>query len=228
MESSDRRPSDARGTLAVLARGTSPEGPWLVVEKPSGWHTLSGRSDGPTVEDALRSEHPECGLLSEAGLVHRLDLETSGCLLASTSAEGRLAWRERWQGRSGGPILKTYLARAGAAAELGPDGDRGEFTLYFRSRYRRSAKVTVDRSGREAEQGRCRWRMRRRDALGTLLEIELVGPGKRHQIRAGLAALGAPLLGDTLYGGAAAARINLHAWRLEFDDVLVESPPPAW
>ena len=85
--------------LDLLASGVSEEGPWIVLEKPSGWHTLEGRSGRVTVEAALRQLRPDVASLPEAGLVHRLDLGTSGCLLASTTPEGRERWRERWSRR---------------------------------------------------------------------------------------------------------------------------------
>lgn len=65
----------------------------------------------------------------------------------------------------------------------------------------------------------------------SLLEVEL-DTGRRHQIRAHLAWLGHPVLGDPRYG-ATAPRMGLHAWRLELDHpraggrLVVETPPPA-
>lgn len=222
--------------LALLARGRSAEGPWVVVDKPSGWHTLAGRSGGATVEAGLRNLVPECAGLPEAGLVHRLDLGTSGCLLAATTASGRTRWRERWSRVGGRGVAKTYLAIAEASADaMAREGggasrelpSEGGFELHFRSRYRRSAKVTVTERGPAETRGECRWRVEERRGRRVRLSIELIGPGRRHQIRAGLAWLGFPLVGDELYGGPGADRLHLHAWRLAFDETIVESPPPS-
>ena len=60
------------------------------------------------------------------------------------------------------------------------------------------------------------------------LELELIGPGKRHQLRAGCAFLGHPLVGDTLYGEGSEGGVRLHAWRIELDGVIAEAPKPAW
>jgi 23S rRNA-/tRNA-specific pseudouridylate synthase len=73
------------------------------------------------------------------------------------------------------------------------------------------------------------WRVVARDALhGDLVELELVGPGRRHQLRASCAHLGHPLVGDALYRGATADSVRLHAWKVEIDGVTVEAPAPPW
>ena len=196
---------------------------WIALDKPSGMHSVaSPRSDGgPTLEAFLQASFPECRGLPEGGLVQRLDFATSGVLLAATDPESRdrllAAIRD-------GSIGKTYLAVV--------EGERiaaeGDFRLYFSSRYRRSSKVTVRDHGEPQEEGRCRWKtLELREGPRRLLEIALIGAGRRHQIRAGFAHLGAALAGDTLYGGSPASRLALHSWRIELDGACVEAPPPA-
>jgi 23S rRNA-/tRNA-specific pseudouridylate synthase len=213
------------------------EASWLVVAKPAGMHTVAQRgSDAPSVEAWLRAARPELAALEEAGLVHRLDFDTSGCLLVARNETARVRLREAFSGR-GGDIRKTYLALV-----EGRFPDRvlaGAFTLSFTSRHKGSAKVTVHSRGEPETIGRCRWRVLRvvesahASTAHTLLEVELIGPGRRHQIRAGMAHEGHPLVGDTLYGAApAGAGVHLHAWRLDGDDssinALIEAPAPAW
>ena len=204
---------------------------WLVVAKPAGIHSVEQRgSDAPSVEAWLRAERPELVELDECGLVHRLDYETSGCLLVAKDADTRERLREAFSGR-GGDIRKTYLARV--EGRLPERVMAGAFTLSFTSRHKGSAKVTVHTRGEPDTIGRCRWRVRsvagEGTAATTLLEVELLGPGRRHQIRAGLAHEGNPLLGDTLYGGHEAPHGPLlHAWRIEVNGTTVECPPPAW
>lgn len=208
---------------------------WLVIAKPAGWHSVgaAGRAaagDGEesvaagSVESWLRAERPEHASLQEAGIVHRLDLGTSGCLVAARTA----ADYERLRAAVGsaGGARKTYLALVHAGI-----AEQGGFRLYFSSRHKGSRKVTVRREGTAPECGRCRWTVLRRgvDGAHDLVEVELVGRGRRHQIRAGLAWLGHPLAGDGLYGGDLALHSTaaLHAWRVEVDGECVECAPDA-
>jgi len=200
---------------------------WIVLSKPAGWHTLHNPRDpqetsGPTIETWLREAHPECAALPEAALLHRLDFETTGCLAAARSAAALAALRPAFRGPEA-DASKVYLALvAGRPAD-------GSFDLYFTSRHRGSHKATVSPQGDPATLGRCRWRVcSRPDKQCTLLEVRILGPGKRHQIRAGLAYGGYPLLGDSLYGGPNwQAGIALHSWRLRIDSQWVVCPLPA-
>ncbi|MDZ4830128.1 MAG: RNA pseudouridine synthase [Phycisphaerae bacterium] len=207
-------------------------GRWLVIDKPAGWHSVRGatqaRDDGVgVVETWLAAWRTELGALPESGLVHRLDRDTSGCLVVATDPEahGDLVRRFRESVR----VRKTYLARCRAALAEAQPAESGDVTLHFSSRYKGSAKVTVAREGEAKHAGSFRWRvLARDDVAGDLLELDLLGPGKRHQLRAGCAFLGFPLVGDTLYAGTASAGLQLHAWRVVIDDRIVEAPPPGW
>lgn len=212
------RPGSDRGASELVVLASDAEQGWMVVDKPAGWHSVEvSKTDGaPTVEQVLRRDHPPLQGMPEAGLVHRLDQGTSGCLLVATSTASRERLRSAMKD---GSVRKIYLA-----ATDGVIPTEGEFRLFFSSRHRRSAKVSVRSDGTAAEEGRCRWR--RIPGERNLLEVELIGPGRRHQIRAGLASLGAPLRGDELYGGPAAPRLALHAWRLVIDGRTIESPRP--
>lgn len=214
---------------------------WICIDKPEGWHSVDAReSDGsPTVQSWLRTSESACASLDECGLVHRLDKWTGGCMVAATDADARASLRAAFGGEGPHALRKWYTALASPGLR-----EQGEWTMHFGSRYARSAKVTASREGEDASRGTCRWRI-----LGTvrtrvgeshgreqeldLLEVELVGPGRRHQIRAGFAALGHPLAGDSLYGGAVIegrgeGRPALHATRLEVDGLSITAPLPAW
>ena len=205
---------------------------WLVLNKPRGWHSVGAskvrrrpidrptRDGAPDVESWLTSRFQWVQGLPEAGIVHRLDQSTSGCLMVARSREGQLSWREAFQ--SGANVEKIYLAQVAPGIE-----SPGEFDLYFSSRHKRSKKISVARAGQENHRGRCAWRVVGRHGDFDLVEVRLIGAGRRHQIRAGLAFLGHPIINDELYGGpniSNSAIFGLHAWKLVIGGVEIVAP----
>ncbi len=198
----------------------------LVVNKPPGLvvHPGAGHREG-TLLQALLAHCPELarvGDLSRPGLVHRLDKDTSGLLVAAKSASAHADLVRQFQART---VDKTYLALVwGRFRE--PEGEiRGEIGRHPRHRQKMS---TRPRRGKPAVTA---WRVRR-ELPGPLTLVELSPrTGRTHQLRVHLAALGHPVAGDATYGGGAArfqglprlagvrklvARQLLHAWRLSF------------
>ena len=183
----------------------------VAVDKPAGMpsHPLQPGERG-TVVNALVARHPECAEASadprEGGLVHRLDTLTSGVLLAARTAEAWRALREAFSGRQ---VDKRYLA-----VVTGPVADEGEIDLPLRHRGDH-VEPAMAGGGREALTD---FRVLSRAADASLLEVR-IHTGVLHQIRAHLAAIGAPVLGDTDYGGRplpGVDRFFLHAARLGF------------
>ena len=122
-----------------------------------------------------------------------------------------------------GRIQKRYLA-----VIQGRIGRKGDFVLHFTSRYRGSKKMRVTSEGDYTVRGKCRWW--RRDDLHPgpgrqTVEVDLMGAGRRHQVRAGLAFLGTPLVGDCLYGGPESDRIMLHAWAVIIEGRRIPRKP---
>jgi 23S rRNA pseudouridine1911/1915/1917 synthase len=230
-------PDASAATPAVLHRHKR----WICIDKPEGWHSVDAReSDGsPTVQSWLRAHEPACAALEECGLAHRLDKWTGGCLMVATDEATRASLRDAFGGGDSHALRKWYTALVSPGLR-----EEGEWSMHFVGRYARSAKVTTSREGDARSRGTCRWRIigavpvaagasgSQRGELD-LLEVELVGPGRRHQIRAGFAALGHPLAGDALYGGPPMYgeqhdRPALHATRLEVDGTPITAPRPAW
>jgi len=197
---------------------------FMVVNKPAGWHTVRHEgSEGNTLEAWLCEHEPRAAALEEAGLCHRLDQWTSGCVAVALTLDAHTRLRQAFS-QTGSGVRKVYLALVVAGLD-----HHGRFRLNFDNRYKRSAKVSVRESGDAWTAGRCAWRVLRRGPNDhDLVQVELIGPGRRHQIRAGLAFFGHPLLGDTLYGGAASQQpgVALHAWQLTIEEALAQAPAP--
>ncbi len=193
----------------------------LVVDKPAGLLTQADRTGDPDLvslaKTYLKERFDKPGDVF-VGLVHRLDRPTSGVVVhARTSkAAGRLSDQFRRRATE-----KRYLAVvAGQLADAGEmvDGiDKGE-----------GGSVAVVPEGSPGSQrAALRWRTLARDARQSLVEVELL-TGRKHQIRAQLAARGAPVLGDFRYGNQApfdgGRGIALHAVRLTIQHPTKREP----
>lgn len=181
----------------------------LVVDKPAGLaaHPLVP-GEGGTIVDALAARYPEIADASpdarEGGLVHRLDTGTSGCLAV---ARDRATWSAlRLAFSTGDDVFKRYLAivEGHVASPLVVDG-----ALTHDSHDRRRMRAAApDEAGQHARTTALP--IASSSSSFSLVEVEALG-GRRHQVRAHLAAAGHPLVGDTLYGAAAA---DDAAWHL--------------
>jgi len=198
----------------------------LVVNKPPGLvvHPGAGHRGG-TLLNALLAHCPELaavGDISRPGLVHRLDKDTSGLLVAAKSALAHAGLVQQFQERR---VEKTYLALVWGRL---PERE-GEITgVIGRHPTARQKMSTRPRRGKEAV---TTWRVVE-ELPGGLTLVELSPKtGRTHQLRVHLAALGHPVVGDATYGGGAArfqslprlagvrklvSRQLLHAWRLSF------------
>ncbi|MFL5318449.1 MAG: RluA family pseudouridine synthase [Myxococcaceae bacterium] len=205
----------------------------LFVNKPAHRpsHPLKPGETG-TVANAIVAMRPECGQAAEdpreGGLCHRLDVETSGVLLA---AKNRAAWdamRKAFSERGG--VDKRYWALV-----TGPIADDGEIELPLRHHARHSDRVEpAAEGGPGAREAYSEFKVLAREGERSLVEVR-IHTGVLHQVRAHLAAIGAPLVGDALYGGKewpGLTRFFLHARSLEVTHpvsgqrVKVEAPLP--
>ena len=207
----------------------------VALDKPPGRpaHALTPDDRG-TVANFLAARYPQAANASpnplEQGLVHRLDSDTSGVLLAAKNREHWHDLRRKFRERE---IEKRYLALVTGvvrspgkiASPIAPDPRN-------RRRVRVAASPDSDPRARPAL---TRYRPLATYDGSTLLEVEMP-TGVMHQIRAHLASIGHPVVGDSLYGrnGAPkATRQLLHAVSLAFDHpatgrrMRIESPLPA-
>jgi 23S rRNA pseudouridine1911/1915/1917 synthase len=211
----------------------------LVVNKPAGLvvHPAAGHEEHTLVNALL---HHCAGRLSgiggvaRPGIVHRLDKETSGCLVVAKNDETHVALSAQFAGRQ---VQKLYLAIV--CGEL--QRDRGEIRAAIaRHPSHRKRMAVSDGAGREARTG---YRVLERLRGATLVEAAL-HTGRTHQIRVHFQFLGFPILGDQTYGqrqnrrfeelfGFAAPRVMLHAFQLAFvhprtgKRLSFEAPRPA-
>lgn len=183
----------------------------MALNKPSGLAVHGGSGLGYGVIEVLRAARPDLSCLE---LVHRLDRETSGCLLL---AKNRAALASLHALLREGAMEKRYLALVAGRW-------RGEERVLDSplSRVRvgsQARRVRIDEAGKAARTVlRPRWRF----AHCTLLEVAL-DTGRTHQIRVHAASIGHPLAGDDKYGDfgfnrqmreLGLRRLFLHAQRL--------------
>ena len=185
----------------------------LVVDKPGGVvvHPAPGHPAG-TLAQALAGRAAGGPVPSRAGIVHRLDRDTSGLLVVARSDEVHRALSDLIRRRA---VRREYLA----LAEGRPDARSGTIDAPLgRDRLRRTVVSPRTDSPRLA---RTHFRQVEPLARTTLLEVRLE-TGRTHQIRAHLAAIGHPVCGDRPYGGGGCgARLGLdrqflHSARLSF------------
>jgi 23S rRNA pseudouridine1911/1915/1917 synthase len=192
----------------------------VVADKPAGMpsHPLKPGETG-TAANALVGRFPELARVGpsarEGGLVHRLDTDTSGLLLAARTDAAYAALRAQFAARS---VEKGYLAlvagelHAGGEVDVPLAHDPGD------ARRVRPASDPEWAAAHGARAASTRFMPVERRGGFTLVEVE-IPTGVLHQIRAHLAFIGHPLAGDALYGGPALPglwRHFLHASRLGF------------
>ena len=182
----------------------------LIVDKPAGVvvHPARGHWTG-TLAQALAGRGAAGGEPWRAGIVHRLDRETSGLLVVAkdetvhTELKALLAARQ---------LRREYLA----LVEGHPQARTGTIDAPIGRDRRDRVLMSIDTD--EPREARTHFALERRQAATSLLRITLE-TGRTHQIRVHLAAIGHPVCGDPQYGSAGAFGLQrqfLHAARLAF------------
>jgi 23S rRNA pseudouridine1911/1915/1917 synthase len=210
----------------------------VVVDKAAGMvvHPGAGHASGTLVNALLHRVKDLAGVGGELrpGIVHRLDKDTTGCLVVAKHEKALVALQKAFKSRV---VEKTYLALVHGK----PKAEARIETLYGRHpvhRQRFTGKV------KEGKPALTVYRVLEQFEGASLVEVEL-HTGRTHQIRVHLAESGHPLLGDTVYGAGRKAkgrvaeaqevlgRQALHAWKLALPHprtgkgLHLEAPLPA-
>jgi 23S rRNA pseudouridine1911/1915/1917 synthase len=212
----------------------------LVIDKPAGLvvHPGAGNPRG-TLVNALLHFDPKMAELPRAGIVHRLDKDTSGLMVVARSLRAHAALVEQLSARE---VHRQYLAAVVGPMIAGGTVDR-PIGRHPTDRLRQA--VVKEGQGREAV---THYRVRERFRAHTLVECRLE-TGRTHQIRVHMQSAKHPLIGDPLYGGSfklpkaatpelvealrSFRRQALHAEKLEFvhpnsgETVSTSAPMPA-
>jgi tRNA pseudouridine32 synthase/23S rRNA pseudouridine746 synthase len=198
--------SDAVDAQEILRRVLYRDGLMLVIDKPAGLAVHPGPKGGPSLHDyfhALRY-----GLPRPPALAHRLDRDTSGCLVLGHHRKGLAELGRLFKA---GRIRKTYWAVVAG----GPSEDEGRIALPLgRLDAARGWWMKPDAAGQAAETV---WKVLGRSAAAagpfTWLALEPL-TGRTHQLRVHCAAMGWPIVGDAVYGRAprrGGLPLHLHA-----------------
>ena len=185
----------------------------IVVDKPAGMavHPGPGHS-GHTLVNALLAHCPDLpgiGGVQRPGIVHRLDKDTSGLIVAAKDEAAHHGLTRQLAERR---MHKTYLALVDG--RLQPDEALIDAPIGRDSNNRKRMRV----NGVAAREAQTSYRVRQHFSASTYIEASPI-TGRTHQIRVHLASLGHPVVGDAVYGRSTklVLRQFLHAWRLTLD-----------
>ena len=179
------------------------DGEALVIDKPAGLPVDTPRRGGDSIVSRL--DELKCGFKRPPTPMHRLDTDTSGCLLFARTPKARAAFQRAFETRA---VEKYYIAVVGAAI----DEEAGEIDLALAKHSTAEAgwKMVSDPHGSNAV---TRWRRLALRDRSTMVEFQPL-TGRTHQIRAhARAAFGSGIIGDRVYGIPGGPML-LHASRL--------------
>ncbi len=200
-----------------------------VVDKPCGMvvHPAGGRETGTLVNALLYALDGLSGIggVMRPGIVHRLDMDTSGILLVAKNDQAHLSLSKQLKDRS---IGKRYLAVV--EGEMKEAEGLIDQPIGRSKRDRKKMAVTPDGRPSQTE-----WRVLERLFRATLLDVHIL-TGRTHQIRVHMQSAHHPVAGDPVYGlkgGVKVPRMMLHAHTLAFthprtgERMTFTAPPPA-
>jgi 23S rRNA pseudouridine1911/1915/1917 synthase len=189
---------------------------YLVVNKPIGM--LTHAKGGYLKEQTLASWFAERqgwsdelveGHNARRGIVHRLDRTTSGVIALAKNDESEKHLSKQFADRR---VVKEYVAVTTSKPEL----DEAIIDVPIARNANKPHSFKDDSSGKPAQTHyKVLEELKVEGKSGYLVQL-MPKTGRTHQLRVHLAHVGAPILGDTLYGGKKAERVYLHSTKLEF------------
>lgn len=202
----------------------------LVLDKPAGMavHPGTGTPPGTTLIERVWQELGASPSVFQPALAHRLDRGTSGVVVVAKTRKALLDVQKQIQSKD---TPKEYIA----LVEGIPHKSSGKITeklarIDSRDRGAKSIVVHGDAAGLESE---TRWKVRGRYMGFTLMEVQILS-GRLHQIRAHMASIGHPVVGDDRYGTSKLPGLKrpfLHAARIGLKlygrNVFFEAPLPS-
>lgn len=196
---------------------------WIVVNKPAGLVVHPGAGNwSHTLLNGLLFRYPELAGVARAGIVHRLDKDTSGLMVVARTEIAQTSLVRQLQART---VSRQYVALT--HGHLTPSAGRIDRPIGRDARV--AVRMTVQRpvASKEAITDYEVERTGDVEGAGVSQVLCRLHTGRTHQIRVHLASLGYPLVADVLYGGRAlgtASRQMLHARKLAFEDPVSHQP----
>jgi 23S rRNA (cytosine1962-C5)-methyltransferase len=184
----------------------------LAVHKPAGWNTHAPSPyAGEGIYEWLKNREPRWATLA---ILHRLDKETSGILIFGKTPLANKSLTEQFTARR---VQKKYLLLTDKRVPA------KEFTM--KTSLLRIGEKYASRPGGEMAETRFTPVADAKHAISGLKMVHAEPfTGRTHQIRVHAAESGFPILGDTLYGGTASARVYLHAGEIAFTHPATNAP----
>lgn len=206
----------------------------LAISKPAGLSSESGTAQHPSAEKwaqtyTANQRQAAVGAFQRAPYiraVHRLDRASSGVLLLAKSKSVLTHLMDQFEHRT---VEKTYVAEVAGSLPA----DSGTLSHHLAKSADGKSAIVSDTAFRDSKPAVCTYRVLGKTATGTRIEI-VPQTGRFHQIRAQMAHVGCPVVGDVRYGGPPWQEhaIKLHAARLVVvhprtgDRLVLEAPLP--
>lgn len=208
------------------------ESSWLAINKPAGLIVERNPFESPSVEELVFNHLSLKTPKPFVGVVHRLDRVTSGAMIFAKKKSVLRLLNEQFAQQK---VQKVYLA----ITERIPDESEGTLRHWLYKNQKEKRADIFHGPGENRKEVVLNYKLLRQKDGKALLEITPL-TGKFHQIRAQLAAINCPVLGDVKYGGQEPYEelsVGLHAWKLQLRDpltneeLIIEAPSPdltAW